>query len=106
VKQGDMEHFKKIVGKYEHIFKRDNNFTLIMRLKHTVLKFGLKKINVAYSKISLADISKKLMIGGTPEDAEHVVAKAIRDGVIDAVIDHDNMWLKSKDEGEVGALLS
>jgi len=97
-----MENFKKVLVKYAHVFKRDNNFTLIQRLKHTVLKFGLKKINIAYSKISLADIAKKLAIGGTPEDTEHVVAKAIRDGVIDAVLDHEKMWLKSKDEGETG----
>jgi len=29
------------------------------------------------------------------EETEQVVAKAIRDGVIDAILDHDNMWMKS-----------
>lgn len=54
-----------------------------------MIKFGLKKINVAYSKISLEDIRAKLMLGSV-EETEHIVAKAIRDGVIDAVINHDN----------------
>jgi 26S proteasome regulatory subunit N3 len=27
-----------------------------MRLKHTVLKFGLRKLNISYSKISMKDI--------------------------------------------------
>jgi len=51
-----MDQFKSIVEKYEAIFKADKNYSLIMRLKHTVLKFGLKKLNISYSKISLKDI--------------------------------------------------
>ena len=42
--------------KYEKIFIADKNYSLIMRLRHTVLKFGLKKLNISYSKISLTDI--------------------------------------------------
>ena len=71
-----------------------------MRLKHTVLKFGLKKINIAYSKISVADIKSKLLLDGG-EETEQVVAKAIRDGVIDALLDHDGSFLKSKDISDV-----
>ena len=56
VKSGDMDAFRKIVAKYDGMFKADKNFSLIQRLKHTVLKFGLKKLNVSYSKISLGDI--------------------------------------------------
>ena len=59
-----------------------------MRLRHTVIKFGLKKINISYSKISLEDIRKKLSLEKN-EETEQIVAKAIRDGVIDAVLDHD-----------------
>mmetsp|Transcript_15089 Transcript_15089/g.25610 ORF Transcript_15089/g.25610 Transcript_15089/m.25610 type:complete len:86 (+) Transcript_15089:392-649(+) len=55
-----MELFKKILLKYEKIFIHDKNYTLIMRLKHTVLKFGLKKLNISYSKISLRDIHEKI----------------------------------------------
>ena len=51
-----METFKKIVKKYEKIFIADQNFNLIARLKHTVLKFGLKKLNISYSKIAIGDI--------------------------------------------------
>ena len=51
-----METFKKILNQYEKIFVADKNYTLIMRLKHTVLKFGLKKLNISYSKISIKDI--------------------------------------------------
>lgn len=32
---------------------------------------------------------------GSVEETEHIVAKAIRDGVIDAVINHDNQFIQS-----------
>ena len=68
--------------------------SLIHRLQHTVIKFGLKKINISYSRISIADIQQKLSLEST-EETEQIVAKAIRDGVIDATISHDNQWLQS-----------
>ena len=57
----------KILKKYQYIFENDKNYTLILRLKHTVLKFGLKKINISYSKISIADIRKKLSLESLEE---------------------------------------
>ncbi len=95
-----MDLFKKILTKYEHIFQGDKNYTMILRLKHTVLKFGLKKLNISYSKISLADIKQKLGLE-TLEETEQIVAKAIRDGVIEAVLDHDAGVMKSKDTHDI-----
>lgn len=73
----------------------DKNYNLILRLKHTVLKFGLKKLNISYSKISISDIQKKLGLESV-EECEQIVAKAIRDGVIDATINHDEKYMQSK----------
>ena len=67
---------------------------MVHRLKHTVIKFGLKKINVSYSKISIADIQTKLGLESADE-TEQIVAKAIRDGVIDAKLDHDSRAMLS-----------
>lgn len=39
----------------------------------------------------------------TVQSAEFVCAKAIRDGVIDAVIDHENGWIQSQDVVDVYA---
>ncbi len=89
-----MDTFKSIVQKYEKVFKLDKNFSLILRLRHTVLKFGLKKLNISYSKISMKDIQKKLSMESV-EETEQIVAKAIRDGVIDAVINHDEGFMQS-----------
>merc|ERR1712099_105251 len=44
---------------------------------------------------SLKDICSKLGLE-TPQDAAGVVAKAVVDGVIDATIDYDQQYLKSK----------
>lgn len=62
--------------------------TLILRLRHNVIKTGIRRISIAYSKVSLSDIAEQLALD-SPEDAEFIVAKAIRDGVIDATIDHN-----------------
>ena len=64
-----MDTFKKIVTQYEQIFRQDKNYSLILRLRHTVLKFGLKKLNISYSKISLKDIMSKLSLD-TVEETE------------------------------------
>jgi len=100
VKHGDMDTFKALLVKYQGLFSADKNLTLIQRLRHTVIKFGLKKINISYSKISVAEIAKKLSLESV-EETEQVIAKAIRDGVIDAVLDHDRQWMQSQETGDV-----
>jgi len=57
-----MDAFKSHLIKYQKLFQADKNLNLIQRLRHTVIKFGLKKINISYSKISLGDIAKKLSL--------------------------------------------
>lgn len=89
-----MDNFKALLIKYQGLFQADKNLTLIQRLRHTVIKFGLKKINISYSKISIKDIAKKLSLESV-EETEQIVAKAIRDGVIDAILDHDKQWMRS-----------
>lgn len=95
-----METFKKVLNKYQTLFQNDKNYSLIQRLRHTVIKFGLKKINISYSKISIKDIMTKLSLESI-EETEQIVAKAIRDGVIDAVLDHDNMWMSSQEVTDI-----
>ena len=95
-----MDTFKSLIKKYEGLFQAEKNLTLIQRLRHTVIKFGLKKINISYSKISLKDIAKKLSLESV-EETEQIVAKAIRDGVIEAILDHDNQWMRSQETSDV-----
>lgn len=65
-------------------------------LRHNVIKTGLRKISTSYSRIRFDDICAKLALESA-QNAEFVCAKAIRDGVIDAVIDHEHGWLQSKE---------
>ena len=41
------------------------------------------------------------MIEESVEDIEFIVSKAIRDNVIDATIDHENQYLKSKETVDI-----
>jgi len=100
VRVGNLAAFTEISSKYEKIFVQDKMNTLIVRLRHNVIKTGLRRINVSYSKISIKDICTKLHLD-SEEDAEYIVAKAIHDGVIDAVVDRKNHFLYSKENTDV-----
>ena len=102
VKAGDMVQFNQIMQMYGEIFKRDKNCAMILRLRHTVLKFGLKKLNISYSKITLADIKAKLSLESI-EETEQIVSKAIRDGVISAVINKEGGFMQSKEVSDIYA---
>lgn len=100
VRAGDLPMFGQVVQTYSHSFKADKTYTLVQRLGHNVLKTGLRKLSISYSRISLADIAMKLHLPST-SSAEYVCAKAIRDGVIEASIDHENGWMTSAVDKDV-----
>ena len=52
-------------------------FFFFSRLRHNVIKAGVRMINLSYSRISLSDIALKLQLD-SPEDAEFIVAKVGR----------------------------
>ncbi|KNE68362.1 hypothetical protein AMAG_13020 [Allomyces macrogynus ATCC 38327] len=87
VRQGDLVKFNATVKDAAPRFAADRTQTLIARLRHNVIKTGMRLISVAYAAISLRDICARLGLDGE-EDAEFMVAKAIKDGVITATIDH------------------
>jgi 26S proteasome regulatory subunit N3 len=94
VRVGELEQFNAAMQNYSQLYVEDMNYSLVTRLRHIVIKSGLKRINLAYSVIALGDVALKL--GLKNEDTEFIVAKAIRDGVIEAVIDHEKQELRSK----------
>lgn len=59
-----------------------------------MIKFALRKISLSYSRISLEDICSKLNME-SPAETEYIVAKAIRDGVIEATINHEEKYLQT-----------
>ncbi|EEF41131.1 probable 26S proteasome non-ATPase regulatory subunit 3 [Ricinus communis] len=103
VRIGDLELFKSVAEKFSTIFSADRTHNLIVRLRHNVIRTGLRNISISYSRISLADVAKKLRLDSANPvaDAESIVAKAIRDGAIDATLDHANGWMVSKETGDI-----
>jgi 26S proteasome regulatory subunit N3 len=97
---GDVVIFQNAVQKFKDIFCKDKTYTLIQRLHHNVIKTGLRKINLSYSRIPFSDICSKLHLDNI-EDAEFIVAKAIRDGVIHAVINHEGGYVQSKEKIDI-----
>ncbi|XP_953101.1 uncharacterized protein TA08435 [Theileria annulata] len=95
VRNGDLNSFLQLCDKYAHCFEKDDTMFLISRLRDNVIKGGLRKINLAYSKINLANVAHKLGLESV-EHTENIIAKAIHDGIIEAVIDHENQCVNSK----------
>lgn len=87
VRVGDLQAFLKCVEVYEHQFREDGTYTLILRLRQNVIKTGVRMLSLSYSRISLRDICTRLGVD-SEESAEYITAKAIRDGVIEASMDH------------------
>ncbi|PWZ00259.1 hypothetical protein BCV70DRAFT_200415 [Testicularia cyperi] len=83
VRVGDLQRFQTTLSRYEKLFQSDKTYSLIVRLRHNVIKTGIRMISLSYSRISLSDITKKLHLE-SEEDAEYIVAKAIRDNVVDS----------------------
>ena len=52
----------------------ERTYTLIVRLRHNVIKTGIRMISLSYSRISLEDIAEKLKLDSAI-DAEYIVAK-------------------------------
>ncbi|KAL2512496.1 26S proteasome non-ATPase regulatory subunit 3A [Abeliophyllum distichum] len=103
VRIGDLELFKTVADKFSSTLSSDRTDNLIVRLRHNVIRTGLRNISISYSQISLADVSKKLRLDSPNPvaDAESIVAKAIRDSAVDATLYHANGWMVSKETGDI-----
>lgn len=96
VRAGDVAHFGSVLAEVTPQLEADHNLSLARRLRQNVIKTGVRAISLAYSRISLKDICIKLRLDGE-ESAEYIVAKAIRDGVIDAELDHQRGYMQSRE---------
>jgi 26S proteasome regulatory subunit N3 len=90
-----MTAFQQTLTTHDATFTADDNHLLILRLRHFVLKTALRTITLAYSRISMRDICIKLNTD-SEEETEYIVAKAIRDRVIEATIDHTGAFMQSR----------
>ncbi|EKV16602.1 Proteasome regulatory particle subunit (RpnC), putative [Penicillium digitatum] len=102
VSVADLDGFVNIVNTHSETFRKDGTYTLILRLRQNVIKTGIRMMSLSYSRISLRDICLRLGLD-SEESAEYIVAKAIRDGVIEATLDHERGFMKSKEVGDIYA---
>ncbi|KAN0065184.1 26S proteasome non-ATPase regulatory subunit [Thecaphora frezii] len=103
VRVGDLSLFQTTLQKHSALFQADKTYSLIVRLRHNVIKTGIRMISLSYSKISLSDITRKLHLE-SEEDAEYIVAKAIRDGVVDSNgtrVDHERAEMVNREKKDV-----
>lgn len=102
VRVGLLGEFENAIKQHGDTFRRDGTYTLILRLRQNVIKTGIRMMSLSYSRISLRDICIRLKLE-SEESAEYIVAKAIRDGVIEASLDRERGFMKSKEVGDVYA---
>ncbi|KAF7944969.1 uncharacterized protein EAE97_005602 [Botrytis byssoidea] len=102
VRVGLIAEFEAVITQHAETFRRDGTYTLILRLRQNVIKTGIRMMSLSYSRISLRDICIRLKLN-SEESAEYIVAKAIRDGVIEATLDREKGFMKSKEVGDVYA---
>lgn len=100
VRFGQLGRFMSIVEQLANTFEHDRTYSLILRIRQHVIKTGLRRICQAYSRISIRDVCMKLSMDN-PADAEYILAKAIRDGVIDAVLDNEKGELITSESVDV-----
>lgn len=100
VRLGNLQRFGEVLTNFTPKFQQDHSYTLIIRLRHNVIKTAIRSIGLSYSRISPEHIAKKLGLDSA-DDAEFIVAKAIRDGVIEATIDPEKGYMRSKESTDV-----
>ncbi|PVZ99142.1 hypothetical protein BB558_004833 [Smittium angustum] len=99
VRTGELASFQHIIHKHSSTFQKDGLMALVLRLRHNVIKAGIKSICTSYKKISLRDICIKLHLD-SEEDAEYIVSKAISDSVIDATINHEKGYVETVESSD------
>lgn len=96
VRLGDVAQFETALKEHKQSLIKDGNLALARRLRQNVIKTGIRVISLTYSRIPLKDVCLKLRLD-SEESAEYMVAKAIRDGVISASINHQRGYMQSLD---------
>ncbi|OMJ28668.1 putative 26S proteasome regulatory subunit rpn3 [Smittium culicis] len=99
VRTGELAQFQHVISKHESKFRKDGLYILILRLRHNVIKTGIRSICTSYKRLSLREICLKLHLD-SEEDAEYIFSKAINDGVVDATIDHEKGFIQTKEASD------
>ncbi|KAK2998860.1 hypothetical protein RJ639_023000 [Escallonia herrerae] len=58
VRIGDLELFRSIAKKFSGTFASDRTHNLIVRLRHNLIRIGLRNISISYIRTSLPNVPK------------------------------------------------
>lgn len=94
VKLGDLNKFTNVLTKFKKQLIKDDNYQLCVRLRSNVIKTGIRIISLTYKRISLKDICLKLSLD-SEQTVEYMVSRSIRDGVIEANINHKDGYIET-----------
>lgn len=94
VKLGDLNKFTNILSKFKKQLIKDDNYQLCVRLRSNVIKTGIRIISLTYKRISLKDMCLKLSLD-SEQTVEYMVSRSIRDGVIEANINHKDGYIET-----------
>ncbi|NXY11149.1 PSMD3 ATPase, partial [Pteruthius melanotis] len=98
VRTGNLAKFNQVLDQFGDKFQADGTYTLIIRLRHNVIKTGRRVENRGRSGRYvpvLCAVSRALR--DTPCPAPCPGSQAIRDGVIEASINHEKGYVQSKE---------
>uniref|UniRef100_A0A673MRY7 26S proteasome non-ATPase regulatory subunit 3 n=1 Tax=Sinocyclocheilus rhinocerous TaxID=307959 RepID=A0A673MRY7_9TELE len=101
VRAGNLAKFNQALDQFGEKFQADGTYTLIIRLRHNVIKTGECSSTLSLPAYNVLSWAKTLACLDSPEDAEFIVAKAIRDGVIEASINHEKGYVQSKETMDI-----
>lgn len=102
IRAGKLARFNEMLKIHAEKFKKDQTYSLIVRLRHNVIKTGIRTVNSAYSRISVVDVAKKLQLDSV-EDVYFILAKAISERAIEAQLLADSGTLVSKENVNIYA---
>ena len=101
VRLGDLERFEAARATHAEAFRRDKLLNVVGRLRRNVIRTGLRRVSLAYERISLEDVARKLGLDPSDPDVERIVVKAIRDGGVDATVDAEERVMRGKATADV-----
>ena len=81
VRFGNIEAFMQALREHSGAFEADGTLMFVTRLHQNVVRAGLKRICAAYTRISMAQVARRLCLESI-EDAKYIVLKAIKDQVV------------------------
>lgn len=96
VNLGNHDEFEKVIKNHRTEFSRDGSLALLEKMRSVVMRNALKKLSLAYSKISIRDVLKKIGADADKNfDLDAFLTKVHRD-LPEFLVDHKQGFIQFK----------